>query len=635
MIFPTASAPVVVFQIKKHELPLNRKIMNSIEKDAPSYRELLLEQAWQVKYNKPIKYKDFKLFEDTNILEDISEEVDPSQIDWQKKCFEDLSEEETEKNLGRKKFWNLALLKPFVDILKYKTHTKTTSILSLSCNSKFWKMVYKNHQNVVKLFHIAQEVQLIKCVDATYRFNTKKSNRSKMYAWNKKQEKTLLSLFKKYKITDKFVQSLLSINYSYLISIVQTFGKDEKKKQELVEANRRFNIRIAQRTCLPLSDEIIAAAINERYPQYIAMCKTIAEDNAMKPIDEMDYANLNIKRDKNHNAISISIRKTNQYCPAKVRDITDEDRISGKRAIRNDILMKKFGAVYGNDVKSSIYRITYLLNRGVWLDESIDLYERIFGDKLSSDERDLFKSPFCMMLYFNTSSKSMKAHMEYNNPKTKMWNKLNYGDTLIEKARDNMFKAIGKSWHSEIFLHESCIYTQVAHRLRLLGYKVIQIYDGFYTDRFLDKSEFRRIVKEEAMRYYKTYIAKDANTDAHININNKFNTYINSGHIRETSMKKAKKIMKQDNSDIPTEEDFKREEQKRYAKLDKKYKFSSLLDMAEHGDISSKDLNILLEAFKFKYLRAKPCKLGFTPSSTSIAFKKFVKSTLSRISAHS
>ena len=299
---------------------------------APSYEELVLELARQVKFN--------EVDENQTSFEDIPEEISFSQEVYDEKIScEDLSEEDTIKKLGRKKFWNLTLLKPFVDILKYKTQTKTTSILSLSCNSRFWKMVYNKHQYVSRLFKLAQEVQLIKCVDETYRFNTKRHNRSKMYAWNKKQEKTILSLFKKYHITDKFIQSLISINYSYLITIVNTFEKDEKKKQELVEAKRRFNIRIAQRTCLPLSDEVIAAGINERYPQYLAMCKTIAEDNAMKPIDEMDYANLNIKRDKNKNAISISIRKTNQYCPAKVNDVTDEDRTSGKRAIRDDILM--------------------------------------------------------------------------------------------------------------------------------------------------------------------------------------------------------------------------------------------------------------------------------------------------------
>ena len=151
--------------------------MNNNKKDAPSYEELVLELARQVKFNEVDEYQ--------TTFEDISEEVGFSQeVDDKKIYFEDISEEDTIKKLGRKKFWNLTLLKPFVDILKYKTQTKTTSILSLSCNSRFWKMVYKKHQYVSRLFQLAQEVQLIKCVDKTYRFNTKRYNRSKMYAWN-------------------------------------------------------------------------------------------------------------------------------------------------------------------------------------------------------------------------------------------------------------------------------------------------------------------------------------------------------------------------------------------------------------------------------------------------------------------
>lgn len=257
-----------------------------------------------------------------------------------------------------------------------------------------------------------------------------------------------------------------------------------------------------------MSDELIAAGINEKYPQYARMCEVIAQDNLMKPVDEMDYANINVKRDRNRNAISISIRKTNQYCPAKVHGITSEDRESGK-ILRDEILKAKFGNVYENDVKSSIYRITYLLNYGEWLDDSVDLYERIYGSKFRSrEERNTFKAPFCMQLYFNSSSRAMKARIEYRKSKTKEWNDENFGYTLIEKAKDNMYRAIGKSWQSEIFLHESCIYTEVAHRLRTEGYKVVQIYDGFFTDRFLDKSRFNLIVKEEALRYYDRYIRR-------------------------------------------------------------------------------------------------------------------------------
>ena len=101
-----------------------------------------------------------------------------------------------------------------------------------------------------------------------------------------------------------------------------------------------------------------------------------------------------------------------------------------------------------------------------------------------------------------------------------------------------LLKAIGKSYESEIFLHESCIYAQVAHKLRTMGYKVLQIYDGFFTDKELDKQEFDNIVKEQALSYYHKYINHNHKYNYNHN-NNIFN--INSGHIR-------------DNSDIPDED---------------------------------------------------------------------------------
>lgn len=426
--------------------------------------------------------------------------------------FPNYNEEDVIQRLGRKKRWNLTLLKPFVDILKYKTQTKLVSVLNLSCTSRFWKLIYKKHQYVSRLICLAQDVGLLVCVDDKYQFNAyhKEDNKSKAYAWNKDIERILLSLFKSLNIA---ISNSHVINHSYLISIVNTFADDESKKKEYEEANRRFNIRIAQRTCLPLNDDIIHKGLIEKYPQLIELWKTIDEDNTTKPLDEYDYAVPKIKRDINSNATKISFRMTNQYCPAKVHSISDEDYESG-RMIRDDIIKRKFGNVYENDVKSSIYRITYLLNNGIWLDSSIDLYEEIYGAKFKSrEDRDLFKHPFCMQLYFNKSSKQMKAHIEYKKSATKQWDVENGGLELIMKAQDNMVKAIGKSYESEIFLHESCIYAQVAHKLRAMGYKVIQIYDGFFTDKELDKTTFDNIVKEQALSYYHTYMSSYNNIE--------------------------------------------------------------------------------------------------------------------------
>ncbi len=509
-----------------------------------TYENMILELAGQVRFNK--------------IDEDWSDFYETKSIDKKQIQFPNYTEEDIIKRLGRKKRWNLTLLKPFVDILKYKTQTKQVSVLTLSCTSRFWRLIYKQPRYVSRLFALAQDVGLLTCVDDKYQFNAyhKEDNKAKAYAWNKDIEHMLLSLFKSFNIS---INNNHVINHSYLISIVDTFANDDSRKKEYEEAERRFNIRIAQKTCLPLNDDIIHKGLIEKYPQLLELWKTIDEDNATKPLDEYDYAVPKIKRDINGNATKISFRMTNQYCPAKVHSISDEDYESG-RMIRDDIIKEKFGAVYENDVKSSIYRITYLLNHGVWLDSSIDLYEEIYGAKFKSkDDRDLFKHPFCMQLYFNKSSKQMKAHIEYKKSATKEWNKENGGLELIMKAQDNMVKAIGKSYESEIFLHESCIYAQVAHKLRTMGYKVIQIYDGFFTDKDLGKETFDNIVKEQALSYYHKYINNhNHNNNNHNNHNNHISN-INSGHIRNIDSRKTntmKRTLAFDNSDIPSDEEI-------------------------------------------------------------------------------
>lgn len=454
-----------------------------------TYEEMVLDLAYQVRFNK--------------IDEDWADFCEAADAPCGEVELPAYSEDDVLKRLGHKKRWNLTLLKPFVDILKYKTQTKRVSVLNLACTSRFWRLIYKQPRYVSRLFDLAQEVGLIVCVDEKYRFNAKGRSKSKSYAWNKGVERILLSLFKSFNIV---VDGGHAINHSYLISIADAFAEGSKKAEEYEEADRRFNIRVAQRTCLPLSDDVIYMGLAEKYPQLLELWRTIDEDNAARPLDEYDYAVPRITRDKNGNARKIGLRATNQYCSAKVHSLSDADYDSG-RAIRDEVIRRKFGNIYENDVKSSIYRITYLLNNGVWLDSSVDLYEEIYGAKFkSSEDRDLFKHPFCMQLYFSKSSGQMKSSIEFMKSATRRWNMANGGLELIVKAQDNMFKAIGRSYGSEIFVHESCIYAQVSHRLRGMGYKVIQIYDGFFTDRPLSKETFEQVVKFEACRYYDIYI---------------------------------------------------------------------------------------------------------------------------------
>lgn len=411
------------------------------------------------------------------------------------------SKEELVKLLGRKKIWNLTLLKPFVDILKYRTSSETPTILPISTNSGLWKAIYRKTQYVSRLLALAREIGLIECVDSTYtwRFGAK----CRVYAWNKAVEKILLGLFKEWDIVVR--ESVAWAPYNYAVEVAEAFRKEPEKKIRLVEANRRFNIKVTDRTCLPLDDDTLLAALIQRYPQVLEMWKTMAEDNSTMPMDERDISDFNMRRDRNGNVRSISLRKTNHYCSAKAWDVKEEDWQS-ERLVREKVLMEKFGGIHENDVKSSIYRITYLLNRGEWLDQSVDLYEEIYGGKFATkEERDAFKSPLCMYLYFCRSAKDARQKACWGRSEVKAWDSSYGAFSVLQKAQDGLLRAVGRSYGSEIFLHESCIYTQVAHRIRQMGFRLIQIYDGFYTDRELDRGVFERIVEEESVKYYRKW----------------------------------------------------------------------------------------------------------------------------------
>ena len=322
----------------------------------------------------------------------------------------------------------------------------------------------------------------------------------------------------------------------------------------MLEASRRFNVKITSKTRLPISNELAAKMILDKYPQIKQLWQTLDEDNKSLEADEWTFAPLTIERSgslKDSRISRIAIRARNSYCSAKVHDITEQDLISG-RVLRDEVIKAKYGHVYEQDVKSSIYRVTYLLNRGVWLDDSIDLYEMIAGFKFETPEqRDLFKRPFCQKMYFSASYKDMKTKVCWNHQTTtRKYLEDNFGEATLLKARENMEKAIGFSYRSEIFLHESCIYAQVAHKLRAMGYKVFQVYDGFFTDKPLDRTTFNSIVKSEALSYYSKYINhKHHNHHNHYN----HNQYNHNHHKHQSSYNNIDRNIR-DNSDIPDED---------------------------------------------------------------------------------
>lgn len=295
-------------------------------------------------------------------------------------------------------------------------------------------------------------------------------------------------------------------------SIVQRFKNAESQTaqeyQQYLDCMEALRIRITQRTFLPLSKESIIKGLNEVYPQYPEMLKTIDADNKTLDLIDYDYAIPNLTYNKSGQCIRIGLRKTNAHCNLKANNIDWESLLDKeKKRTRKGVIIERLGAVNENDVKSSIYRITHLLNHGIWLGRQYDLYPMMAGFDLAahSPDRERFKAPLAMKLYFSPSVDKIIASSTFQHTQTKIRFKAWKAKSLLTEARRRMFDVIGPSYRSEIFLHESCIYTQVAHQIRSLGYKLIQIYDGFFTDKPLLEDQFEEIVAECAMEYYRKW----------------------------------------------------------------------------------------------------------------------------------
>lgn len=430
--------------------------------------------------------------------------------EFDKSKFKNPDRDEILESLGRKYRHNLTSLKAFVDVMKYKTSSEGVSICPISTTAKIWTMLFNGPRNVSNLLQMAQDVGLLFCTDPTYQFNgcSEFYNHSKRFAYNKGVESKLLDLFQEFDVS----YDHQAINSNQIKSLLKRCDNPGSKawheRQQYRDCMEESRIRITQQTRLSLTDDSIKKGICKMYPQLLEMLQTIDADNeTMDPCD-YDHAMLNLQRGRGGICTKISMRKTNRYCNLKVHNISmgslSDDE---KRRTRNGVIIDRLGAVNENDVCSSIYRVTCLLNHGVWLDQQHDLYQMMAGFALpkGSSDRDLFKAPFAMKIYFSPSIDKIIANSSFRRHQTKArfqeWN----AKALLTEARKRMFDVIGSSYRSEIFLHESCIYTQVAHQIRSLGYKLIQIYDGFFTDRCLEKEMFEEIVKDCALGYYRKY----------------------------------------------------------------------------------------------------------------------------------
>ena len=237
-------------------------------------------------------------------------------------------------------------------------------------------------------------------------------------------------------------------------------------------------------------------------------------------------------RKGNKCVIKIGIRATNCLVSATKEKVLKNGKESN---LTKDDVKSKYGLNYKFDVASSVPRVTYLMNNGTWLDNSVDLYKKMFDKFIylcptekvewNKETRDIFKS-FHMRGYFDTESQiaghikrqiSMKT--SYNKDE---WSELNY---VMKSYKQAIKETIGElAYDSEIFFHESCIYMDVLFELLKKGYNVWECYDEWNTDKEVEN--IQEIVNNKAISYYKQYV-----NNKEINNNNSIKIRGNTNYI--------------------------------------------------------------------------------------------------------
>ena len=414
----------------------------------------------------------------------------------------------------------------FIDMKKHTRFSNGLTVMNISCKNKRLLSMCGTPKSVSRLIQFMINIGLLAEYDSSYRFNAfdKTKNRSKSYCYKYETEE----LIKDYCVNNQINKYKITLNKKYnnkdnidtIVDTIKSFDVNQVKISSKVNFLKPDNYTEEQ------FNDYLSYHLFKKYPQleyYMDLADLInevyfADDDSRKitfqPNFKYGTGNKCVKK--------IGIRATNSLC--NIKKVKEND--DRENQIYRDDILEQYGLNEGFDVKSSVPRVTYLINNGVWLDSDIDLYEKMYErfiekcpsekDEWNKETREVFKY-FHMRGYFDTYS-MCGAHIKREISKKTEYKKHEWEDVdyVMKSYKESIEETLGGiDYDSEIFLHESCIYLDVLFELLKRGYDVLQIYDAFYTNKKIEDIE--EIIKEKAIKYYNKYIKINNNDNNNSN----------------------------------------------------------------------------------------------------------------------
>lgn len=415
----------------------------------------------------------------------------------------------------------LAKTLAFIDLKKQRRFSDGVTVMPIACTSKRLNSIWGSPMEVSRAIKFMINIGLLAEYDTSYQYNAyySKDNKSKLYAYSYETEQQI----KEYCNNNNIIKYQI-IN----TTIVNIFAvEDIPFETNEVRFSSKLHLLKPDNWSISKFEEYLTACLYENYPQlkhYQELAdninRTYYADDYDRQIQFIPHFTWNTG---NKAVTKIGIRATNSLVSAKKeREANDEPNMLYK-----DDVLNRYGLKYEFDVKSSVPRITYALNKGVWLENNIDLYQKMYKEfiKLCPSEqldwndetRKIFKS-FHMNGYFDTEKK-IAAHLKRKISTKTAYNKDDWKDLdyVMKAYRDSIINIVGSlKYDSEVFFHESCIYLDVTNELLSRGVNVWQQYDCWYTDKEIANIE--EIVTNKVNQYINKYNKNNNNNTTIVNI---------------------------------------------------------------------------------------------------------------------
>lgn len=369
---------------------------------------------------------------------------------------------------GSKGKWRDKLINiyTFIKTVQHKRYKDGCTIILIPTTKNINLDIWGTPTSVANARKAMCEMGLISIYTNDKSFGERRTGKAFSYKYYKENEDYFIQFCKDNDIKPRVLKN---DNYDEVADITDFYGIDKSKVRFATHLRFKKPDSVSKKEF----QKVLTKCLHENYPA-LRFYQRLADKINDDMYEDKQEFRIRFKPHFNwaksgKSITSIGIRATNSLVSINKKD-------------RPEIL-KKYGLIYENDVKSSVPRLTRSMDLGAWYVEDIDFYEEIFrlcepDGQFTNKEREAVKKLY-MRAYFDNSPANVGYHT---------WNEMEHCGVSERDVRNKMTilrQAIeqvsgSKTYGNEIFYIESCVYLGALYNLLLQGYETWVLYDCFY-----------------------------------------------------------------------------------------------------------------------------------------------------------